>query len=80
MSPSITLHKTITNNKSGKKSDDGENKYSKSGKSTKTSKAASIMKLHKYQIKTKNTFTTLNTKTKDMENEDSYLTDSDDYY
>ena len=44
-SPSITLNKRTTNNKSGKQSDDGKSRSSKSIKSMKNSKGASITKL-----------------------------------
>ena len=42
--------------------------------SPKTKKAELITKLRSFQIKTKNAFTTLNTRVKDMENEDYDLT------
>ena len=42
--------------------------------SPKTNKAELITKLRSFQIKTKNVFTTLNTRVKDMENEDYDLT------
>ena len=76
-SPRITLHKK-TNTKSGKQNNDNKSKSSKSSKSTKTSKPASIENLCKLDIKTKRQITTLNTKTEDMDNEKSDLTDSYD--
>ena len=62
MSPSPTLHKKITNTERGNQSDERRSKLSKSINSTETIKAESITKLHKYKIKVKKVFTTLNTK------------------
>ena len=60
-----------------RKSYDDKNKSSKSGKSTKTSKAAIITKLRNSQIKIKRSFTVLNSRIEEIDNEDSELTDLD---
>ena len=78
ISPRITLHNFFTNNKSGKKSDDGEYNLSKSSKSTKINKAASITNLRNERIKIKKVFATISTKIEETKNEEFYLTDSDD--
>ena len=67
----------MTNTRS-KKSHDGEYRSIKLSKSTKTSKALSITKIVKSQIKIKKLFTILNKKTEEMDNEDFDFTDSDD--
>ena len=74
----VIATKTITNSKSGKQSDDRVSKFIKLSKSTKNIKAASITNICKPQMKMKRAFTTLNAKHKEMNNEDSDLTDSDD--
>ena len=76
--PSSNCTKTITNTKSGKKSDDGKSKLSKSRSSAKNSKSESINKLCKSHFKTKKALTTLNKKIEEMNNKDSDLTDSYD--
>ena len=76
--PASNFKKTITNTKSGEESDEVEYKLSISSKSTKNSKAASITKLHYYNIKTKKTLTTLITKIEDMKNEHFDLNNSYD--
>ena len=78
-SPIIKVPEKITNTNSDKHSDGEKSKSSKSGKSRKNNKAESITKLPNYQIKKKKTFTTLNTRIEDMDNEDFDLTNSDDY-
>ena len=66
------------NTKSDKNIYDNKSKSSKSSRSNNNSKAAGITKLRNYQIKTKKSFTALNTRIEDMENEDSKFNDSDD--
>ena len=76
--PSSNCKKINTNPDINKESDYDKSNISKSGKSTKTNKAASIMKLHNSRIIMKKSFTTLNTKVEKMEIEDSDLINSDD--
>ena len=76
--PASHFKDTIGNANSYKQKDNDKSKPSKSSKSRNTNKAASIMNLRNSQIKMKKVFTTLNTIIKDMDNEDSYLTNSDE--
>ena len=64
----------ITNTKSDKQIDNKKSKSSKSVKFTITIKAESITHILNYQIKTKKSFTTLNTRIEEIDNEGYDLT------